>query len=100
MKIRILDAARIELREAVTWYDSRRTGLGKEFKSDVLTKLRFLRRLPLSSPIWPKDPRFRCATLTRFPYRIFYFTEDSDALVVVSIAHDRRQPGYWRTRVP
>ena len=45
--------------------------------------------LPLSAPAWIDDPSFRCSTLRRFPYRIFYFL-DEDQLVVAAIATGRR----------
>jgi plasmid stabilization system protein ParE len=98
MKHRILEEARAEFREAKRWYDERRTGLGQAFNDEVLAKIRFLRRFPRGAPAWPDDPTFRCATLHRFPYRIFYFIDD-DMFVVAAIAHHRRRPGYWRKRL-
>jgi toxin ParE1/3/4 len=98
MKTRILDEARAELRDAVRWYEERGTGLGYALRDEVLARLRFLAKLPLSAPAWPEDPSFRCSTLRRFPYRLFYFFE-GDTIVVAAIAHDRRQSGYWRSRV-
>lgn len=35
--------------------------------------------------------------LRRFPYSVVYDTPD-DAVVVVAVAHERRRPGYWKTR--
>lgn len=98
MKARILDEARAELRDAVRWYEERGTGLGQALRSEVLTRLRFLVELPLSGPAWLEDPTFRCSTLRRFPYRLFYFIE-GETIVVVAIAHHRRQQGHWRSRV-
>ena len=98
MKPRILRPAQAELRDAVRWYEERGAGLGHALRDEVLDRLRLLCELPLSAPAWIDDPSFRCSTLRRFPYRIFYFL-DEDQLVVAAIAHDRREPGYWRSRV-
>lgn len=98
MTTRILDEARAELRDAVRWYEERGTGLGDALRDEVLARLRFLVQFPLSAPVWLEDPSFRCATLRRFPYRLFYFIED-DVIVVAAVAHDRRRSGYWRSRV-
>ena len=35
---------------------------------------------------------------THFPYNLLYAVE-SDLLVVVAVAHQKRRPGYWRSRV-
>jgi plasmid stabilization system protein ParE len=98
MKLRILRPVQLELRDAVRWYEERGAGLGHALRDEVLARLQFLCELPLSAPAWVDDPSFRCSTLRRFPYRVFFFTDD-DELVVVAIAHDRRKPGYWRSRV-
>jgi plasmid stabilization system protein ParE len=98
MKTRILDEVRAELRDAVRWYEERGTGLGHALRNEVLARLGFLARFPLSAPVWPEDPSFRGATLRRFPYRLFYFIE-GDTIVVAAIAHDKQRPGYWRSRV-
>ena len=33
-----------------------------------------------------------------FPYSLVYFVEN-DTLNVVAVAHDKRKPGYWRSRL-
>jgi len=36
--------------------------------------------------------------LARFPYSVVYLS-DADSIQIVAIAHHRRKPGYWRTRM-
>lgn len=98
MRTRILLEARAELRDAVRWYEKRSKGLGSALRQEVLDRLQFLAELPMSGPAWPEDPTFRCSTLRRFPYRLFYFIED-ETIVVAAVAHHRQREGYWRSRV-
>ena len=34
----------------------------------------------------------------RFPYHVIYL-ETRDELRILAVAHDRRRPGYWRSRL-
>ena len=42
--------------------------------------------------------RTRAFGLTRFPYQLVYRLT-ADALVIVAIAHEKRDPRYWRGRI-
>ncbi|WP_246160314.1 hypothetical protein [Nocardioides humilatus] len=54
--------------------------------------------------LWPKwpgvhgDPVVRSKKVADFPYRVVYYVEN-EMLTVVSVAHAKRRPGYWRDRV-
>jgi plasmid stabilization system protein ParE len=37
--------------------------------------------------------------LTRFPFGIYY-TMEKDFILIVALLHMKREPGYWRTRLP
>jgi len=39
----------------------------------------------------------RRAKLHRFPYHLFFSVRDEE-VVVLAIAHERREPGYWSDR--
>ena len=39
----------------------------------------------------------RRVVLPRFPFNIFY-RPDARAIVIVAVAHQKRRPGYWRSR--
>jgi len=54
------------------------------------------------SPVgeWPMDPEYRQATVDVFPYVVFYRVDEvRRTLVIVAIAHTRREAGYWKTRL-
>jgi hypothetical protein len=45
----------------------------------------------------PVGRRLRRALLTRFPFSLI-FAEESDAILIVAVAHHKRRPDYWRMR--
>lgn len=45
-------------------------------------------------------PEIRRCVITRFPFLIYYRWEsESGRLVIHSVMHSSREPGYWRRRV-
>ena len=85
-----------EFIDAAAYYERNVTGLGERFGSEVRYTIERLLEYPdLGSPI---DADLRRLMLTRFPFFLIYsFT--TDLLWVVAVAHARRRPGYWRSRV-
>jgi len=95
--------ARAELEDAARWYETQVEGLGEQFLHVVEQTLELIAGRPSIGPSWT-SPRFeesasvRRAVLARFPYVVVYSIEDA-GVVVWSIAHSRRKPGYWAGRV-
>ena len=46
----------------------------------------------------PVDLPVRTMAVTRFPYHVVYLEHDSH-IRILALAHDRRRPGYWKTRL-
>ena len=93
---RIETAAEAELAEAAEWYDATRVGLGAELLDEFDSGVRRIVEFPHA---WqPLSPRTRQHQLHRFPYAIVYQVRD-DEIVIVAVAHLRRQPRYWRGRI-
>jgi len=85
-----------ELVEAAAYYERNVTGLGERFGSEVRHAIERLLEYPAHGV--PMDTDLRRIMVTRFPYFLIYsFT--TDLLRVVAVAHARRRPGYWRSRV-
>ena len=98
--LRVAAAAEEELRAAVGWYESRRSGLGRRFLSEVERVLNLVRQQPgLGGPV----PRVRTQhevrriPLRRFPYFVIYRKRDTE-IQIIAFAHTSRKPGYWRHR--
>ena len=101
-RVRFEDEADAEYRQAGLWYESRRIGLGVEFFDEVDAALRQCVDFPragLPVPRVPRDLPVRRLAVRRFPYHVIYM-ETPDVIRVLAVAHDRRRPGYWKSRLP
>lgn len=93
---RFLSAAEDEMSEAALFYDEASAGLGNDFLSDVQQAIDKLREYPKAGR--PIATHLRGMLLNRFPFSIIY-SEETDTILIVSIAHHRRRPGYWQSRL-
>lgn len=82
--------------EAGIFYEEQSQGLGVEFLDDVQRTIDRLRDNPMLGQIILDD--LRRGLLSRFPFSLIYAIE-SDNLLIIAIAHQRRQPEYWRDRI-
>ena len=76
------------------WYESRRTGLGREFAEAVDALLDRMAARPRAFP--RVHGEIRRAVLSRFPYAV-YFRLDRETLVVLAV-HGRQDPARWQIR--
>lgn len=88
-------AARDELVETVTFYESARTGLGAQFRDAVRATLERVDKTPTIGRR-TSDGYWR-ALVSGFPYDVVYRVR-GEILDVLALAHHRRRPGYWRNR--
>lgn len=95
MRLVLRRRAKLDLLEARRWYDARQQGLGDSLLEEVTATLELLQEHP---EIHPRvDDRVRRAGLRRFPYGIFYIV-GSEAVRVIAILHNARNPEHWRLR--
>jgi plasmid stabilization system protein ParE len=83
------------------WYESEEPGLGLEFAAELSRALEVVAENPLAWPLWPGTPptrNIRRFFLTRFPFSIACMVQ-SDRVVVLAVAHQRRHPNYWFDRM-
>lgn len=100
-RVRFEDEADIEYRLAGRWYEERREQLGLEFFDAVDAAIDQIVDWPRSGSAVPRMPAHstvRRIAVTRFPYHVIYLETDAE-IRILAIAHDRRKPGYWKTRV-
>jgi len=93
-------AAAAELGEAVEWYESRSSGLGRVLLEGVDRALTAIREQPTIWPFWPdvgSELRVRRFLLSRFPFGIAYRLHEG-TVEVIAFAHLKRRPGYWCDR--
>jgi plasmid stabilization system protein ParE len=90
-----------ELAEAVLWYEARKQGLGSEFLDEVEATLPLIGSRPRSFPrLQAVDAtlEIRRALLDRFPYALVFLVQEEEVRVL-AVAHAKRRPGYWLSRV-
>ena len=93
---RFLTPADEEMSEAAVFYESNSSGLGTDYLNEVQHVIDLVRAYPeLGQAI---DQGLRRVVLNRFPFSLIYSVE-TDAIVIVGVAHQRRRSGYWKSRI-
>ena len=88
-------AAAADIEDAFLWYQTKRFGLGDEFREALRSALNLVAKSPQHFQVIHRGTRR--ALLKRFPYGIFY-KEFSEVIVVVACMHCRRNPNRWQSR--
>ena len=94
--ITILHEAEVELWDAVAYYEQKSDGLGLDFESEVESSMQSIRRSPERWPL--RSDGTRRYLTHRFPYVVVY-AHFTDRVWILAIAHCKRKPGYWETRI-
>jgi toxin ParE1/3/4 len=89
MKYRVIvrPEAEDDLKEAYSWYEDKRTGLGYDLLLQVDAGLNFIARNPNTHPIEYKETRKHL--VKRFPYKIIYLVE-KEKIIVLAVIHSKR----------
>ena len=90
-------SAESEHLESVAFYETKRAGLGASYLAEFEAAMSVICEFPHRNPIEEK-PDIRRVRLKRFPYNILYRETDSSVLVL-AVAHKRRNPKYWHSRL-
>lgn len=95
MNFEFLLEAGEEFREAARYYESEAPGVGLAFITEVHRVISVI----IPHPRAAKKVRgtIRSKVLFHFPYSLFYSIE-SDLILIVAVAHQKRRPTYWRNR--
>ncbi len=94
--VRYLAPARLELVEAIQFYDRRSRRVARSFLAEVRGALDSLCELPEAAPVLCGEVRRKA--LRKFPYSILFVVE-TDVLLVVAVMHGKRRPEYWIPRL-
>lgn len=95
-KIIIEPEARLDIQEAIDWYNKQQKGLGKKFHSAVLKHINSL----------IKNPNFEirydsvhCLPLKNFPFMIHFTIDNAKKLVAIrAVFHTSLNPTNWNKR--
>lgn len=96
-KIKLLQEARLDIKESIEWYNDQKAGLGKQFYESVKLRLQYIQRNPLHYQVSYRD--IRNALVDKFPHQVHYRVEESSQLIVVfAVTHSSRDPRIWKSR--
>ena len=96
MQIEFTELAAIELDDAIQYYETEISGLGKKFLDEVLETTQLISQFP---QLFSKNSEFtRRAVLRKFPYNLVYSILN-DRIYIIAVAHQNRAPEYWIDRI-
>ena len=101
LRVHFEPEADTKYQQAGVCYEGRRAGLGLEFFDEVDATIRRILEFPrlgAAVPGVPPDLSVRRLAVRRFLYHVVYL-ETAEELRILAVAHDRRRPGYWQTRL-
>lgn len=97
MRIWFHPAAEVEHLDHVAYYESRQTELGAGYLAEFETVLAAMEDGPKRFPL-VGTASVRRVYLRRFPITVL-FRESGGGLQILAVAHKRRRPNYWVTRL-
>jgi plasmid stabilization system protein ParE len=96
VKAEFLPEADEEFLEAARYYENEAAGVGLSFIIAIHKAVDQIVEFPFASQIQRDDIRMK--VLRHFSYTLFYVIE-SEIIVIVAVAHQRKRPNYWRSRM-
>ena len=96
MSIRFSSDARRDRREAQAYYRAVSPGALKAFARELDAALRFLIEHPLGAPVRDRDVRAK--RLMHFPYTILYRVVGREAIFVLALSNQARDPEFYEAR--
>ncbi len=94
--IRLHPEARDEIDVAALRYEEARPGHGTRFLAEIGPIVDLVRAAPEAGTRWRRGP-MRVWRAVRFPYVVAYAVEP-DHVLLLTVAHTSRRPGYWLER--
>jgi toxin ParE1/3/4 len=88
--------AKRDLERAARYYEKQLPGLGRDFVAEIDRLLEWIAENPLLCQVVHRE--VRRAITHRFPYGLFYKTEQN-TIVVIAIVHLHRNPSSWQKRL-
>jgi plasmid stabilization system protein ParE len=100
-QLRIDEEANTELVEAAEYYASDNPAVAWRFVRAVVAAIEAVHAAPHEWPLAPDVPERLGVHRRRvegFPHSIVYAFNDTEVRIL-AIAHGKREPGYWRSRL-
>lgn len=94
-KLVVRRAAQLDVRSIREWYEGNEVGLGDRFLAELDEVVGRVRMAPAQFPEVGRS--LRRALLRRFPYSV-YFLDRGDAVILLAVLHQHRNPSQWQRR--
>ncbi len=88
--------ARAEARNALLWYSERSDSAAGRFAAELQAAYQAIQKAPGLYSTYLHGTQHRL--LDRFPFSVVY-RELLDSIQIVAVAHAKRRPGYWKSRI-
>jgi toxin ParE1/3/4 len=95
MRVEFHPEAQAEAENAQIWYEERSLIAAASFLRELSDAVRRAAENPDRYPTFVAG--IHRVVLDRFPFTVFYRVK-ADTLLVVAVAHQKRRPGYWKSR--
>ncbi|MFT4665600.1 MAG: toxin ParE1/3/4 [Polaribacter sp.] len=95
-RIEFLEVAEAELEDTIEWYESQKQNLGAELLLNLDKVFSRIIENPRLFPLIHKE--VRKATISTFPYSVIYEIHDPEVILILAIAHQKRNPSRWINR--
>ena len=96
INVTIIDEAKVELFNAVRYYEDNSKGLGLDFQNEIQSSVEIIRRFPECCAL--RRDETRRYLISRFPYLIIYLYHKNH-IWIIAFAHCKRKPEYWTNRI-
>ncbi len=101
VRIQFHAEADLEVDAVFDWYEQQQPGLGADFLAELRSHLQAIAEAPRAAAAWSgargKAMEVRRRVMRQFPFTLPYVVRE-DLVLVLAVAHVRRQPGYWLKR--
>lgn len=92
---RITAGAEEDYRQALQWYAQHSLTAAQGFEVEFDRVIQSIEKNPQYFPRCDSQHRFHL--MRRYPFQVIY-RETSQGILIVAVAHAKREPGYWHTR--
>ena len=96
MNVRFLTLAQQDIADTVLWFEGKQAGTGVDFLTALDKVVQLIRAYPLVGE--EVEPEIRRYPFDRIPYSLICGI-DGPTIIVIAVAHTRRDPHYWMDRV-
>lgn len=94
-RVLLTSAAEKDYTESLCWYAEQDRNVAVEFEREFESSIQELLVDPERFPVC--NDRHRFLLMKRFPFRIIYRI-DTEAILIIAVAHAARSPDYWESR--